>query len=154
MFIGVWRTVNAGSETTRVATAIPRVYMNTNIACFITACVAGEIFFWIFPLELCRELSTVHLQSTVSIHNTLSQFGTNFTSQIKWTYFSSKLISSCYSFNNISPRGLSATDLRWWPLGVGSRWERKKLMSAKNEKYINVNLWRIWEMDLNPSTSK
>ncbi len=42
MFIGVWRTVNAGSETTKVATAIPRVYMNTNVACLMTACIAGE----------------------------------------------------------------------------------------------------------------
>ena len=51
MFIGVWRTVNAGSDTTRVATAIPRVYMNTNIACFITACVAGEIFLLRVPTK-------------------------------------------------------------------------------------------------------
>ena len=59
MFVGVWRTVNEGSQTKAVASSILRVYMNTNIACLITACVAGKgrskiIFIYLCDSPYCK----------------------------------------------------------------------------------------------------
>lgn len=40
MFVGVWSTVDP-NRVKQVGAMLPRVYMNTNLACFLTACVAG-----------------------------------------------------------------------------------------------------------------
>ena len=40
IFVGVWATV-VPSRATEMSRLIPRVYVNTNLSCFLTACIAG-----------------------------------------------------------------------------------------------------------------
>jgi len=43
IFVGVWATI-VPSRASELASLMPRVYMNTNISCFLTACVAGLLY--------------------------------------------------------------------------------------------------------------
>lgn len=43
MFIGVWTTVDS-NRVNLVYSLIPRIFMNTNLACFVTACVAAILY--------------------------------------------------------------------------------------------------------------
>jgi len=42
-FLGVWASV-VPERRAEIAAILPRVYLNTNIACFLTACVAGVLY--------------------------------------------------------------------------------------------------------------
>ncbi len=66
IFVGIWAVLSKG-KVRNLSTMVLRAYMNTNIACFITACVAGEEIIESCHAKICLEaLGVVQFSVRVS----------------------------------------------------------------------------------------